>query len=119
MGRLTALTNHGRTAIEKAMRRAFTLVIAAVFAWSAFVDNAAVCADDALAASSQETAPCSDHHGSDVPCLSCPCRLPSTAVASVALVSPQTWELSAAPCWPTEHLHTIDAAAPPTPPPLA
>jgi len=98
------------------VRAVVSLFVALVLGWSSIVDNDAVCHDDGT----EKSGPCSnDGAPANVPCTSCPCKLPVTPAAPTAELDRPFCVRRETPVWPEQHLHAIENCAPPTPPPLA
>jgi hypothetical protein len=100
------------------VRVVLSLIVALALGWSSIVDNPAVCADD-LGGPLTSSRPCSDEGAPAVPCVSCPCHLPSLQMATNLSVEPRVAVKTTLAVWPEQFVHATELVAPPTPPPLA
>lgn len=103
---------------EEMVRAFISLVAALALGWSSIVDNPAVCADD-LPGQTASNRPCNDEGTPAVPCVSCPCHLPSLRVSVDTALQPRVRIEDSRSDWPEQHLQVAEPVPPPTPPPLA
>jgi len=100
------------------VRVLLNIVVALALGWSSVVDNPALCPDD-ISGPISSSRPCNDDDAPAVPCVSCPCHLPSLRMSAEPSVEPQLGMEAPAGSWPEQHIHLTEPVPPPTPPPLA